>query len=211
MIHRLLPIYAEASLWAGDIDLAAELGRRLREHADAMNHPLGSAWADACEAMVQWKRGDPEGGAVLMRRAAERLEAIPMIPYAARVRRQLAGRLAEIGDEEGALSELRRVHDVFVKLGAELELEKARMQFREIGQRPPPRGAGEGIAGLTPRELEIALLVARRKSNKAIGKELGISPRTASTHLSNMFQKLDVSNRGELADLVRAEGLLEEP
>lgn len=207
-IHRLLPIYAEACLWAGEIELAAELGQRMRQHAEAMNHSLGLAWADACEALVAWKRGDPAGGAVLMRKAAERLEGIPMIPYAARIRRQLAGRLAEIGDTEGSVEELRRVHDVFVRLGAELELEKARMQFREIGHRPPPRGAGEGIAGLTPRELEIALLVARRKSNKAIGKALGISPRTASTHLSNIFQKLDLSNRGELADLIRDEGLL---
>lgn len=208
-IHRLLPIYAEACLWAGEIELAAELGHRMRQHAETMNHTLGMAWADACEALVAWKRGDPAGGAVLMRRAAERLEEIPMIPYAARIRRQLAGRLAEIGDVEGSVEELRLVHDVFVKLGAELELEKARMQFREVGHRPPPRGAGEGIAGLTPRELEIALLVARRKSNKAIGKELGISPRTASTHLSNIFQKLDLTNRGELADLIRSEGLLE--
>ena len=208
-IHRLLPIYAEASLWAGEIELAAELGDRMREHAQALDHPLGIAWADACDALVAWKRGDSEQGAVLMRQAADRLEEIPMIPYAARIRRQLAGRLAEIGDVEGSVEELRKVHDVFVRIGAELELEKARMQFREVGHRPPPRGAGEGIAGLTARELEIALLVARRKSNKAIGKELGISPRTASTHLSNIFQKLDIASRGELADVIRSEGLLD--
>ncbi len=207
-IHRLLPIYAEACLWAGEIELAAELGERMREHAEALNHPLGIAWADACDALVAWKRGDSERGAVLMRKAAERLEEIPMVPYAARIRRQLAGRLAEIGDVDGSVEELRRVHDVFVQIGAELELEKARMQFREVGHRPPPRGAGEGIGGLTARELEIALLVAKRKSNKAIGKALDISPRTASTHLSNIFQKLDITSRGALADLIRSEGLL---
>lgn len=210
MVHRLLPILAEACLWAGEIDEAAEVGRTLRGHAEALDHKLGLAWADACDALVQWKRGDPEGGAVRMRQAAEALEKIPMIPYAARIRRQLAGRLADIGDTEGALEELRRVHDIFAKLGADLELEKARIQFREIGQRPPPRGMGEGMAGLTPRELEIARLVARRKSNKGVGKELGISPRTVSTHLSNVYQKLDISSRGELADLIREKGLLAE-
>lgn len=206
-VHRLLPIYAEACLWAGEIDAAARLGERMRQHATAMDHKLGLAWADACDALVKWKRGDPEGGAVLMRQAAEQLEAIPMVPYAARVRRQLAGRLAEVGDVEGALDELRRVHDVFARLGAELELEKTRIQFREVGHRPPPRGTGEGVAGLTAREWEVARLVAARKSNKAIGKALGISPRTASTHLSNIFQKLDVSSRGELADVIRETGL----
>ena len=60
------------------------------------------------------------------------------------------------------------------------------------------------------RELEVARLVARRFSNKAIGKELGMATRTASTHLSNIFQKLGVSNRGELADLIRDKGVLDD-
>jgi DNA-binding CsgD family transcriptional regulator/tetratricopeptide (TPR) repeat protein len=208
-VHRLLPILAEACLWAGEIDEAERVGRTLREHATANNHKLGLAWADACDAMVRWKRGDPHGGAVAMREAAEALEAIPMIPYAARVRRQLAGRLAEIGDVEGSLAELRHVHEVFAQMGAELELEKTRIQFREVGHRPPPRGLGEGVAGLTARELEIARRVARRRSNKAIGKELGISPRTVSTHLSNIFQKLELTSRAELGDLIREQGLMD--
>jgi DNA-binding NarL/FixJ family response regulator len=57
--------------------------------------------------------------------------------------------------------------------------------------------------------LEIARLVERRDSNKAIARKLSISPRTVSTHLSNIYQKLEISSRGELADYVRAEGLLE--
>lgn len=207
-VHRLLPILAEACLWAGEIDQAEALGQRLRGHAQGMNHKLGMAWADACDALVRWKRGDPSGGAAAMLQAAEALEEIPMIPYAVRIRRQLAGRLAEIGDTEGAVRELRKVHDVFVQLGAEVELEKARVQFREVGLRPPPRGSGEGMAGLTAREAEIARLVALRRSNKAIGKELGISPRTVSTHLSNIFQKLDLTSRAALGDRVRELGLL---
>jgi DNA-binding CsgD family transcriptional regulator len=202
-VHRLLPILGEACLWAGEIDQAELVGRRLRGYAEKLNHKLGLAWADAGDAMVRWKRGDAAGGAAAMRMAAEALEAIPMIPYAVRVRRQVAGRLAEVEDTEGALSELRRVHDLCVQLGATLELEKARTQFREIGQRPPPRGVGQGMAGLTSREAEVARLVASRHSNKAIAKELGISPRTVSTHLSNIFQKLDLGSRAELADFIR--------
>jgi len=209
-VHRLLPILAEACLWAGEIDEAERVGHRLREHSTAMNHKLGLAWADACDALVRWKRGDPQGGAVAMREAAVALEAIPMIPYAARLRRQLAGRLAEIGDVDGSVTELRRVHDVFARLGAELELEKTRAMFRELDQRPPPRPVPEGAAGLTPQELVVARLVAKRKSNKAIGKDLGISPRTVSTHLSNIFKKLDLSSRTELGDLIRDQGLMED-
>jgi ATP/maltotriose-dependent transcriptional regulator MalT len=209
-VHRLLPILAEACLWAGEIDEAEEVGHRLRGHSAAMNHKLGLAWADACDALVRWKRGDPQGGAIAMRQAAEALEAIPMIPYAVRLRRQLAGRLAEIGDNDGSEVELRRVHDTFARLGAELELEKTRKMFREIDRRPPPRPVVPGVAGLTARELDVARLVAKRKSNKAIGKELDISPRTVSTHLSNIFQKLDLTSRTELGDLIRDQGLMED-
>jgi DNA-binding CsgD family transcriptional regulator len=202
-MHRLLPILAEAYLWAGEIDEAERIGERIREHSNRLDHKLGHAWADACEALVMWKRGDPKGAISLMGRAAEALDEIPMLWDSARIRRQMAGRMAEVGDTEATAAELKRVHDIFVKLGANLELEKARLQFREIGQRPPPKGVGEGMAGLTGRELEVARLVARRMSNKAIGKELGMATRTASTHLSNIYQKLGISSRGELADLIR--------
>jgi DNA-binding CsgD family transcriptional regulator len=202
-MHRLLPILGEACLWAGEIDRADEVARLIREHSNRLDHKLGHAWAAACEALVMWKRGDPRGAVDRMRAAVVSLEEIPMRWDAARLRRQLAGRLKEIGREAEAVEELKRVHDVFLKLGAELELEKTRMQFREIGQRPPPRGVGEGIAGLTQRELEVARMVAQRKSNKAIGRELGMATRTASTHLSNIYQKLGIGSRGELADLIR--------
>jgi DNA-binding CsgD family transcriptional regulator len=202
-MHRLLPILAEAHLWAGEIDQAAKIGDQIRQHSNRLDHKLGHAWADACEALVMWKRGDPRGAIALMRTAAEALDEIPMLWDSARIRRQMAGRMAEVGDLEESAAELKRVHEVFVKLGAELELEKARMQFREIGQRPPPKGVGEGMAGLTARELEVARMVARRMSNKAIGKQLGMAPRTASTHLSNIYQKLGITSRGELADVVR--------
>jgi DNA-binding NarL/FixJ family response regulator len=52
-------------------------------------------------------------------------------------------------------------------------------------------------------------MVAARKSNKEIGSALEISARTVSTHLSNIFLKLSVASRGELADFVRQNGLLD--
>ncbi|MEX2048063.1 MAG: AAA family ATPase [Gemmatimonadota bacterium] len=202
-MHRLLPILAEAYLWAGEIESADRVGRLIREHSNRLDHKLGHAWADACDALVMWKRGDPQGAVERMEKAAAALEEIPMLWDAARIRRQRAGRLADLGRYDEATAELKRVHELFAKLGADLELEKARMQFRQIGHRPPPKGVGEGLGGLTGRELEVARLVAQRKSNKAIGKELDMAPRTASTHLSNIYQKLGISSRGELADLIR--------
>ncbi|HWE43130.1 MAG TPA: helix-turn-helix transcriptional regulator, partial [Gemmatimonadaceae bacterium] len=68
---------------------------------------------------------------------------------------------------------------------------------------PPALVAARGAEGLTGREIEIIQLVVARRSNKEIGVALGISPRTVSTHLSNIFEKMGVASRGELADVAR--------
>lgn len=208
-IHRLLPALGEAALWLADFERAERYGARLREDSAKLDHKLGLAWADACDALVQFLGGDKQGAIDMLRRAADELEAIPFVADGARVRRQLALALAQTGDREGATRELRRVHDVFARLGAEGELSATRDQLRELGARPPARSVASGAAGLTGRELEIVRLVAARRSNKEIGIALGISPRTVSTHLSNVFGKIDVGSRGELADFVRENGLPE--
>src|SRR5215471_20587571 len=187
---------------------ATELGQRLRRQSKALDQRLGLAWADACDALVEMLHGSKERAVALLESAVAALEAIPYVPDAARVRRQLARALAETGDREGATRELRRAHEVFAHLGAQAELDATREQLRELGARPPARSVTQGVAGLTGRELEIVRLVAARRSNKEIGSALGISARTASTHLSNIFSKLGVTSRGELADLAREAGLL---
>lgn len=63
------------------------------------------------------------------------------------------------------------------------------------------------FAALTARELDIVRLVARRLSNKEIGAALGITARTAGTHLANVFGKVGVRDRTGLGDLAREHGL----
>ena len=207
-VHRLMPVIAEASLWKSDLARAHRIGRRLRRDAQRLDHRLGLAWADASDALVELLRGHKERSVEMLRTVAEQLEAIPYTLDAARVRRQLARALAETGDREGAMRELRSAHEVFARLGAEPELKATREQLRELGARPPARTLAVGVAGLTAREVEIVRLVANRRSNKEIGAALDISSRTVSTHLSNVFAKLGLASRGELADYAREAGLL---
>jgi DNA-binding CsgD family transcriptional regulator len=202
-IHRLLPTIAEGYVYAQDPVGARNTARRLRAESERMEHRLGLAWSAACDAFVDWLDGNLERAIVLLQEAAEELEAVPYLPDAARLRRQLAMRLADAGQTEAGIRELRRVHDIFTRLGAEPELARTRENLRELGSRPPTRGAAAGAESLTSREVEILRLVAAQKSNKAIGKALGISPRTVSTHLSNVFRKLELSSRAELGELAR--------
>ena len=209
-LQWLLPIVGEAALVARDFDRAARHCARMRVDAERLGHRLGLAQADACDGLLAWFRdGDPARAIPLLRAGAEQLEAIPFPPQAARIRRRLAGALLEIGKPEEGRRELKKAHDVLAKLGAADELSGTREEMRERGVRPPPKSITPGAAGLTGREIEIARMVATRKSNKEIGGALQISSRTVSTHLSNIFMKLSVSSRGELADFVRQNGLLD--
>jgi DNA-binding CsgD family transcriptional regulator/tetratricopeptide (TPR) repeat protein len=207
-IHRLMPMCAEASLWIQDWERVDRYGDRLRRLAEQLGHPLSHAWADACFALKRMLQGDKPGSIRMLENAALALEAIPFVEHAARLRRKLADSYYESGDTPSAVRELRRIHDVFVRLSARPALDDVRNKMRALGVRPPSRSASDGAGALTAREVEIARLVAERKSNKEIGASLDISARTVGTHLSNIFGKLGVDSRGALTDLVR-EGALD--
>ena len=64
---------------------------------------------------------------------------------------------------------------------------------------------------LSPRECEIARLVAKGLLNKAIGAVLDISAWTVATHLRRIFVKLDVSSRSAMVAELMDRGLLKLP
>lgn len=61
--------------------------------------------------------------------------------------------------------------------------------------------------GLTQRESEVLLWIARGKSNRDIGDILGLSPRTVNKHLEQVYSKLGVENRASAA--IRATHILQ--
>ena len=64
----------------------------------------------------------------------------------------------------------------------------------------------EALGELSERELEVARLVVDRKTNKEIAAELFVSLKTVEAHMRNLFRKLGVSSRAEVARTVeRAE------
>jgi len=204
-IHRLMPIILEAALWLQEFAVVRATSARLREQSVLLGHRLGLAWAEAAEALrLRLEEKHPKAVSALLA-AAEELEAIPFPFHAARIRRNAAQVMLVDGDVEGARRELRRAHDVFVRLGAEHELRATRSEMRTLGVRLPPKTVSDGAHSLTGRELDIARLVARRLTNKEIAQRLDISSRTVSTHLSNMFGKLGVDSRGALVDVLRAQ------
>jgi DNA-binding NarL/FixJ family response regulator len=73
----------------------------------------------------------------------------------------------------------------------------------------PGKAGAAGLGSLTGRELQIARLVVDRLTNAEIAAELFLSPKTIETHMHNMFNKLNVSSRVELARAVERADLTE--
>ena len=67
------------------------------------------------------------------------------------------------------------------------------------------------IEGLTQQESIVLALVAQGKRNAAIAQELYLSVRTVESHLSSIYQKLEISSRTEAAIYALESGLLPKP
>jgi DNA-binding CsgD family transcriptional regulator len=93
---------------------------------------------------------------------------------------------------------LRQALTVFEEIGARTWAEQAQTELRAAGDRQTtPRSASLKL--LSPQELQIARMAAQGLSNREIGHQLFLSPRTIGSHLYRIFPKLDISSRNQLA------------
>jgi len=76
-------------------------------------------------------------------------------------------------------------------------------KYVDAHRRPPDKPVPDGLSELTQREKEIVHLIVEGASNKEVASSLNISERTVKGHLSNVFQKLGVSDRLKLMLYVR--------
>ena len=90
--------------------------------------------------------------------------------------------------------------------GIDTALHQAVTSGHKRARQPKPQPL---IEPLTNRELDVLELLARRLYDKEIANELCVSIPTVKTHISHIFQKLDVGNRRAAADKARQLGLIE--
>lgn len=110
----------------------------------------------------------------------------------ARALGDLAAVNQELGDEGAARSMLRRAYSLALTCGAQPLCRRLR----------PSRRAPAGN-GLTAAEGRVARLAARDYTNREIAQRLHITPSTVEQHLTRVFRKLDVRQRGELSAALR--------
>lgn len=73
--------------------------------------------------------------------------------------------------------------------------DEARSVLRSLGGRP----TAQRSSGLTPREQDVAKLIAAGLANAEIGRRLGMSARTVGVHVTHILPKLGATNRTEIA------------
>jgi DNA-binding CsgD family transcriptional regulator/tetratricopeptide (TPR) repeat protein len=203
---------AERATYAARVDAINADGHVvLDRYSDPSGHwgPEGRAWMkrlDAETLRVRWLAGidAPPLDALLdtWRDAIVLYEDFGHVHELARVRATLAGILRASGDLAGAreLGDLAR--EAAHRLGATPLLD----DLRTIGSTPVREESAPDA--LTPRESEILALVAEGRSNGEIGKQLFISAKTVSVHVSNILGKLDAAGRTEAAAIARRRGLI---
>ena len=203
---------AERAVYLEEVErLHSEGHTVLQKYSDPSGHwgPEGRAWTkrlDAETLRVRWLAGTdapPQDVLVQVWREAEQLYAdMGHVYELAAVRTTLAGILRATGDAAGAREVGDRAREVARALGAQPLLD----ELRSVGS-TPARADGPSDA-LTAREAEILALVAEGRSNGEIGKQLFISAKTVSVHVSNILGKLGASGRTEAAAIARRRGLL---
>ncbi|HQR25442.1 MAG TPA: response regulator transcription factor [Nocardioides sp.] len=92
-------------------------------------------------------------------------------------------------------------------IAGEVHLDPAAARALTASLRAPQREQ----APLTPREREVIAAIASGATNRQIARELGVSERTARTHVSNILAKLGLASRTQAAMWAVREGLVEEP
>jgi DNA-binding CsgD family transcriptional regulator len=96
---------------------------------------------------------------------------------------------------------LRAAIDAFTELGASPWAERARAELRATGETRATGPGHDPLAELTPQEMQVVRLAATGLSNRDIGAQLFLSPRTVGYHLYKAFPKLGVASRAQLVRL----------
>lgn len=178
--------------------------------------PESEAWVarlEAEHARLRWLTGvDPPDEDALVdvwHRAVDGFGRFGHVYETARSQARLAAVLRATGDSARASEQISSAREVARRLGAEPLLR----ELRGLGgdDRPPPRPSpARRNVPLTAREGEVLALIAEGRSNREIGLQLFISPKTVSVHVSNILAKLDAAGRTEAVAVARRAGLLGE-
>jgi DNA-binding CsgD family transcriptional regulator len=197
-------MFTRAELGAGRAKAAITWAERAVTEAERLGEPGRRAIAQLAHAQARLAE-DPGSALLSAMEAADGLAAAGLPLHALRARAVIGVALWHRGRHQDAARELKTVQRAAEQADAVALARIIRTERRRLAARFSRATAAEtegGVTVLTGRERQIADLVATGMTNRLISRRLGISQKTVEMHLTNVFAKLEVSNRAALAVLV---------
>lgn len=188
-----LPELIEACVRGGHPERAALALEQLNSRALAS----GTQWALGMAARSRALISTGPCAEAHYRESIERLGSCRMVTHLARAHLVYGEWLRREGRRQNAREQLRNAHQLLSDMGAEAFAERAARELRATGEHPRKRTA-QPTDALTAQELHIARLVATGATNREIGAQLFLSPRTIEAHLRSIFQKLNITSRRQI-------------
>jgi len=191
----VLPDLIEAYVRAGRGVDAVRMADRLTEQAEATGGRWALGAAARCRGLTSDASPDTEFALALELHDGS-------VPFE-RARTLLAygQRLHRLRRRDEARVRLREAIEILTELDARPWLALARAELRAAGavtRTARPAGA------LSPQEWRVALAVSRGATNREVAAQLFLSPRTVESHLEQIYRKLDLRSRTQLATYVAA-------
>jgi DNA-binding CsgD family transcriptional regulator len=183
----------EALLALDDVRAARRLAR---EHVELAER-TGLAGPRAAGLRALARTADREEAIGLLEQAVDLASRSPAQLEHVRALVDLGSALRRANRRAAARIPLRRALELADRDGMRLLASRARQELHAAGARPR-RAALSGVDSLTPAEHRVATLAAQGHSNREIAQLLYVTRRTVETHLTHVFQKLDVTTRVEL-------------
>jgi DNA-binding CsgD family transcriptional regulator/tetratricopeptide (TPR) repeat protein len=148
--------------------------------------------------MLAHARESPRGEASALERGQQAAAAVDA-PLSTGLLELASGHILRTqGSRKAAIAALRAAAERFERLGAHPFVRRCEFELSACGVRSR-NGHGDNRYGLTPREDVVARLVAAGKSNREVAGELYLSSKAIEYHLRNVYAKLNISSRRELA------------
>jgi DNA-binding CsgD family transcriptional regulator len=185
----------EAAARAGETDTARGWLEAFEPWAVSSRAPWGQAVALHCRALLA---EDPDDAERLFTAALQMHQCAGRPFERARTELAFGEFLRRLRRRAQARTHLRAALERFDALGSALWSERARSELRASGETARKRDPST-LDQLTAQEVHIAQLVAEGRTNRDVAGQLFLSPRTIDFHLRNVYRKLGIASRMELA------------
>lgn len=190
---------AEAHRRLGDPQSGSDLLNRIR--GNDTRPPYTMLRVHRVQSACLLDMGQPREAQLMLARAIEAQNHVDPFELAHCLEVLTRADLA-LGDEAAARRHLAAAQASYERLGSPHSAERCQSLLSRRGRPLAPR-----VGPLTPREVEVARLVSDGLTDREIARELCLSERTVSKHVSNILSKLGARRRAQIASFALSHGL----